>query len=253
MKGPRFRYPLAVFAGVTAIAVALMIPGSSTHAATTDSAATSASRIGDLVKTADGWVRGASATGYSEYVGIPYAAPPVGTLRWGPPQPITPWSGVRDATHFGNRCVQGTGWDPGYSTPKLNEDCLYLNVYAPDTTRKHLPVLVWIHGGGFTGGAGQDTDPRQYVQKNNAVVVTINYRLGILGYLNLPQLPADGRGNFGLLDQQTALRWVNENIAAFGGDRNNITIAGQSAGGSSVCDQLASPSAKGLFEKAVIT
>jgi para-nitrobenzyl esterase len=148
--------------------------------------------------------------------------------------------------------VQGTGWDPGYSTPKLNEDCLYLNVYAPDTGRKNLPVLVWIHGGGFTGGAGQDTDPRQYVQKNDAIVVTINYRLGILGYLNLPQLATNGSGNFGLLDQQAALRWVNKNIGSFGGDARDITIAGQSAGGSSVCDQLASPAAKGLFEKAVI-
>jgi para-nitrobenzyl esterase len=252
MRRSRFRYPLAAFgAAATAVAVALMFPGPSPRAAATGGA-TAAARAGDLVRTADGWVRGVPAAGYSEYAGIPYAAPPVGALRWAPPQPVAPWPGVLDATHFGNRCVQGTGWDPGYSTPKLTEDCLYLNVYAPATAQKNLPVLVWIHGGGFTGGAGQDTDPRQYVQKNDAVVVTINYRLGILGYLNLPQLPADGRGNFGLLDQQAALRWVNENIAAFGGDPHNITIAGQSAGGSSVCDQLASPTAKGLFEKAVI-
>jgi para-nitrobenzyl esterase len=252
MRWPRFRYPIAAFAAAAAIAVPLMMSGSSPHAATTVSGNGSASQLGDVVKTTDGLVRGTSATGYNEYVGIPYAASPTGALRWAAPQPVTPWSGVRNATQFGNRCVQGTGWDPGYSTPKLTEDCLYLNVYAPNAGAKGLPVLVWIHGGGFTGGAGQDTDPRQYVQKNDAVVVTINYRLGILGSLNLPQLPADGRGNFGLLDQQAALRWVNKNVAAFGGDPGNITIAGQSAGGSSVCDQLSSPTAKGLFEKAII-
>jgi para-nitrobenzyl esterase len=204
------------------------------------------------ITVAQGQLHGIEATNFDAWIGIPYAAPPVGSLRWVAPQPVQPWPGVRDATNFGNRCVQGTGWDPGYQTPKLNEDCLDLNVYAPGNARRNLPVLVWIHGGGFTGGAGQDTDPRQYVQRNDAIVVTINYRLGVLGYLNLPQLSSDGSGNFGLLDQQAALRWVNKNIAKFGGDSRNITIAGQSAGGSSVCDQLASPAAKGLFEKAVI-
>ena len=203
------------------------------------------------VTVAQGQLRGIEATNMDAWLGIPYAQPPVGDLRWQAPQAVKPWQGVRDATSFGNRCVQGTGWDPGYSTPKLTEDCLYLNVYAPDNARRNLPVLVWIHGGGFTGGAGQDTDPRQYVQRNDAVVVTINYRLGIMGFLNLPQL-GTGSGNFGLLDQQAALRWVNGNIAKFGGDPRNITIAGQSAGGSSVCDQLSSPTAKGLFEKAII-
>jgi para-nitrobenzyl esterase len=169
------------------------------------------------------------------------------------PQPAASWSGVRDATHFGNRCVQGSGWDPGYETPKLTEDCLYLNVYAPHTTRRHLAVMVWIHGGGFTGGAGQDTDPRKYVEHGNVVYVTINYRLGALGFLDLPQMEQpDGPGNFGLLDQQAALDWVQRNIGQFGGDPRNVTIAGQSAGGSSVCDQLASPTARGLFARAVI-
>jgi para-nitrobenzyl esterase len=140
------------------------------------------------ITVAQGGLHGVQATNYDAWLGIPYAVPPVGSLRWKAPQPAASWSDTRDATHFGNRCVQGTGWDPGYSTPKLTEDCLYLNVYAPSTDRKKLPVLVWIHGGGFTGGAGQDTDPRRYVQKNNAIVVTINYRLGILGFLNLPQL-----------------------------------------------------------------
>jgi para-nitrobenzyl esterase len=210
---------------------------------------------GTVVRTASGAVRGASRTGYNEWLGIPYAAPPVGALRWKAPQPAASWRGVRDATHFGNRCVQGTGWDPGYETPKLTEDCLYLNVYAPHTARQKLPVMVWIHGGGFSGGAGQDTNPRKYVEKGNVVYVTINYRLGALGFLDLPQMgqeSADGPGNFGLLDQQAALRWVQRNIGRFGGDRRNVTIAGQSAGGSSVCDQLASPTARGLFASAII-
>jgi para-nitrobenzyl esterase len=209
----------------------------------------------DTVHTRSGWLHGVSATGYSEWLGIPYAAPPTGQLRWKAPQPPADWNGVRDATRFGSRCVQGTGWDPGYDTPKLDEDCLYLNVYAPHTTGRGLPVMMWIHGGGFTGGAGQDTDPRKYVEKAGVVYVTINYRLGALGFLDLPQLRAEdetGPGNFGLLDQQAALRWVRDNIAAFGGNPGNVTIAGQSAGGSSVCDQLASPSAHGMFAKAII-
>ncbi|WP_433473842.1 carboxylesterase/lipase family protein [Spirillospora sp. CA-142024] len=208
-----------------------------------------------LVETSNGKVRGGSQTGYDTWLGMPYAANPTGKLRWAAPQPAARWDGVRDATQFGHRCVQGSGWDPGYENPTLTEDCLSLNVYAPHQTEGRRPVLVWIHGGGFTGGAGQDTDPRKFVQQANAVVVTINYRLGALGFLSLPQLrqaSADGSGNFGLLDQQAALRWVQANIARFGGDPRDVTIAGQSAGGSSVCDQVASPTAKGLFSRAVI-
>ena len=214
---------------------------------------------GPVVQTRDGAVRGITRTRYDAWLGLPYAAPPIGGLRWRPPQPAKGWSGVRDATRFGGRCVQGSGWDPGYEQPILNEDCLYLNVYAPhsdwaDERRGRRPVFVWIHGGGFTGGAGQDTDPRKYVAQSGAVYVTINYRLGAMGFLNLPQLRDEGRGagNYGLLDQQAALRWVRRNIARFGGDPDNVTIAGQSAGGSSVCDQLASPTARDLFDKAII-
>jgi para-nitrobenzyl esterase len=153
---------------------------------------------------------------------------------------------------------QPPGWDPGYEQNKLSEDCLYLNVYVPhrdwnDRRGGKRPMFVWIHGG-FTGGAGQDTDPRKYVEQSGAVYVTINYRLGAIGFLNLPQLREEGDGAraFGLLDQQAALRWIQRNISRFGGDRSNVTIAGQSAGGSSVCDQLASPTARGLFHRAVI-
>ena len=220
-------------------------------------AATRSNQAAGVVQTSNGAVRGVSRTRFDAWLGIPYAAPPVGALRFKAPQPAARWSGVRDATKFGDRCVQGSGWDPGYEQPNLSEDCLYLNVYAPHGNAPghgKRPVLVWIHGGGFTGGAGQDTDPRKYAEATGSVFVTINYRLGALGFLNLPQLrkEGDGAGNFGLLDQQTALRWVQDNIGRFGGDAHDVTIAGQSAGGSSVCDQLSSPTARGLFDRAII-
>jgi para-nitrobenzyl esterase len=213
-------------------------------------------KASSVVQTTDGAVRGISRTRYDAWLGIPYAAPPVGKLRLRAPQPIARWSGVRDATQFGGRCTQNSGWDPGYEQPILNEDCLYLNVYVPHDgfDSRTRPVLVWIHGGGFTGGAGQDTDPRKYIGETGAVFVTVNYRLGALGFLNLPQLRQEGdaAGAFGLLDQQAALRWIRQNIGRFGGDARNVTIAGQSAGGSSVCDQLSSPTARGLFDRAII-
>lgn len=208
-----------------------------------------------VVTTAAGKVAGRAQTGYDAWLGIPYAATPAAAHRWTAPGPAPAWRGVRDATRFGDRCAQASGWDPGYEKTITTEDCLDLNVYAPQGSRADTPVVVWIHGGGFTGGAGQDTNPRKFVQQTGAIVVTVNYRLGPLGYLNLPQLRAEsanGAGNYGLLDQQAALRWVRSNIGHFGGDSRKITIAGQSAGGSSVCDQLASPTAKGLFARAVV-
>ncbi|MFE2887995.1 carboxylesterase/lipase family protein [Streptomyces sp. NPDC059272] len=208
-----------------------------------------------VVTTAAGKVAGRAQTGYDAWLGIPYAATPTAAHRWTAPGPAPTWRGVRDATRFGDRCAQASGWDPGYEKTITTEDCLDLNVYAPHGSRADTPVVVWIHGGGFTGGAGQDTNPRKFVQQTGAIVVTVNYRLGPLGYLNLPQLRAEnanGAGNYGLLDQQAALRWVRSNIGNFGGDSGNVTIAGQSAGGSSVCDQLASPTAKGLFARAVV-
>jgi para-nitrobenzyl esterase len=251
---PRFRAARLTTTLVAACALAVPVAASAVAGGRGDDG--QAGGGGTVVRTANGVVRGDSRTGYDEWLGIPYAAPPVGNLRWQAPQPVASWSGVRDATHFGNRCVQGSGWDPGYETPKLTEDCLYLNVYAPHSARRrNLPVMVWIHGGGFSGGAGQDTDPRKYVEKGGVVFVTINYRLGALGFLDLPQMGqegADGPGSFGLLDQQAALRWVQRNISRFGGDPGNVTIAGQSAGGSSVCDQLASPTARGLFARGII-
>jgi len=210
-----------------------------------------------VVRTDHGPVRGTAEAMVTSFKGIPYAAPPVGERRWQAPQPAATWTNVRDATRFGGSCVQGTGWDPGYEQPTLTEDCLYLNVYLPSrATKKYLPVFVWNHGGGNVGGAGRDTNPDKFVTREDVVYVTINYRLGAMGWLDTPALEranGDGStGNFALLDQQAALRWVRTNIRAFGGDPGNVTLAGQSAGAGNTCAQLASPSARGLFDRAIL-
>jgi para-nitrobenzyl esterase len=241
----------ATLATIGLLGVGLTAPAAAQHDAPEPSARTAST----TVDTTSGTVRGAHQTGYDAWLGIPYAADPAGDLRWTSPRPAPKWSGVRDASRFADRCTQPAGWDPGYEQPVTTEDCLALNVYTPPATKRGTPVVVWIHGGGYFGGAGQDTNPRKFVEQTGAVVVTINYRLGPLGYLNLPELRAEntnGPGNYGLLDQQAALRWVRTNISRFGGDPGNVTIAGQSAGGSSVCAQLASPTAKGLFARAII-
>ncbi|MFI0773414.1 carboxylesterase/lipase family protein [Streptomyces sp. NPDC021212] len=201
------------------------------------------------VATDKGLVKGAAAHGVGRFLGIPYAAPPVGDRRWQPPAPAAGWSGVRSAGHPGATCVQtATGRGPGTS-----EDCLYLNVYAPERrTDRPLPVLFWIHGGGFMSGSGDLYDGSTLARTNNIVVVTINYRLGVFGFLDLPGLSERGAGNYGLLDQQAALRWTQRNIAAFGGDPGRVTVSGESAGGQSVCALLASPPARGLFDRAII-
>src|SRR3954453_161238 len=168
--------------GIAAVAaVALAVPAATSVFAgpsgTADDSPTYRNVGSTTVRTDDGTVRGGSRTNLDEWLGIPYAAPPVGALRWKAPQPAASWTGVRDATHFGNRCVQGSGWDPGYETAKLTEDCLFLNVYAPHSGRQRLPVMVWIHGGGFSGGAGQDTDPREYVEKGGGVYCNVKSSL----------------------------------------------------------------------------
>ncbi|MFD8325674.1 carboxylesterase/lipase family protein [Streptomyces lydicus] len=202
-----------------------------------------------VVHTRAGAVRGTAGEGYRTFDGIPYAAPPVGSLRWTPPHPARPWRGVRDATRPAGACPQSAGEVPGGST---TEDCLYLNVTTPDAARtdRPRPVIVWVHGGGFTTGAGSSYDAHRLATRGNVVVVTLNYRLGALGFFAHSGLP--GAGTFGLADQQAALRWVRANIGAFGGDRHNLTLAGESAGGFSVCAQLASPAAVGLFDRALI-
>ena len=212
-----------------------------------------------VVRTDDGLLAGRQGAQMTQFLGIPYAQAPVGDLRWKAPQPVDSWDGVREADQFGGSCTQGSGWDPGYETDTLNEDCLYLNVYVPSDadTSGPLPVLVWNHGGGNTGGAGRDTNPARFLASEDAVFVTINYRLGAMGWLDTAGLEQDNgedgsAGNFGLLDQQAALQWVQDNIGAFGGDARNVTLAGQSAGASNTCSQLASPAAQDLFAKAIL-
>ncbi|HET6500440.1 MAG TPA: carboxylesterase/lipase family protein [Amycolatopsis sp.] len=209
------------------------------------SAGAAAAPQGDIVSTRDGVLRGVVASDHRTFSGIPFAAPPVGDLRWRSPAPVKPWSGVRDATRPASTCAQ-----PDLSGKLIgSEDCLYLNVNAPVDASSPRPVMVWLYGGGFVSGTGSDYDPTRLVEQG-VVVVTLNYRLGALGFLDGVDDPASG--NFGLADQQAALRWVRDNIAAFGGDPNNVTLFGQSAGAFSVCAQLASPQAHGLFQKAII-
>ena len=209
------------------------------------------------VKTAAGLVRGASigATGIRVFKGIPYAAPPVGELRWQAPRPPAAWEGVRDATAFGPACVQGRVFSD-ISFPRMSEDCLSLNIWTPARPGDRLPVMVWIHGGGFQAGGG--SEPRhdgQAFARKGVVLVTINYRLGVFGFFAHPELTREsGRkasGNYGMLDQVAALRWVQANVAAFGGDPKNVTIFGESAGSFAVSALVASPLAKGLFHKAI--
>jgi para-nitrobenzyl esterase len=185
-----------------------------------------------------------SPNGINEWFGIPYAAPPLGSLRWQPPQAPTAWTTTRAATSFGSECIQGTA-----ASPAGSEDCLYLNVWRPADSSTSLPVLVHIHGGGFFNGSGNG-DNSLLVARGHQVVVSMNYRLNIFGFLADRAL-GDHSGDYGLQDQQAALRWVQSNIAAFGGDPGNVTIYGESAGGSSVCDQIASQTAKGLFERGI--
>ncbi len=215
-------------------------------------AATSADAGPLVVNTEAGQLHGIATDGAREFRGVPFAAPPIGELRWRAPQPVAAWSGIRDASTFSPVCPQQPPSPNGQS-----EDCLYLNVTTPDdagTTQGQLPVIVFIHGGGFELGEGADYDPAK-LARAGSVVVTINYRLGLLGFLAHPALadrPGGPTGNYGLMDQQAALRWVQANIAQFGGDPHKVTIDGQSAGGLSVLMQLASPGADGLFHRAII-
>ncbi|HEU0191144.1 MAG TPA: carboxylesterase family protein [Mycobacterium sp.] len=198
-----------------------------------------------VVSTADGAVRGVVNPDHRVFQGIPYADPPVGPLRWQPPQPSAPWPGVRDADKPGPWCIQPD------SDGLASEDCLTLNVWTPTgTAPEGLPVMVWIHGGSFVKGSGDIYHARRLTVDGHIVVVTINYRLGALGFLADPALGEPG--NYGLADQQAALRWVRDNIAKFGGDPAKVTIAGESAGAMSVCDHLAAPDSAGLFRAAII-
>ena len=205
---------------------------------------------GPVAGTANGAVRGLASGAVDEFLGIPYAAPPVGALRWQPPQPAASWSGVRDATQFAPHCPQSAS---PFGQASTSEDCLFLNVFTPSHQRAGSPVMVWIHGGALVTGESDDYNPAKLVE-DGVTVVTINYRLGALGFLAHPALAdANGQsGDYGLMDQQAALRWVQRNIASFGGNPHNVTIFGESAGGLSTLSQVASPQARGLFERAIV-
>nr|AJN91206.1 carboxylesterase [Cnaphalocrocis medinalis] len=204
------------------------------------------------VSTSDGVLEGEviqdDLVTYNSFKGIPYAAPPVDDLRFKPPQPVQPWQGVRPAKELGSPCYQ---FDMMLNTVHGSEDCLYLNVYSPDLRPDQpLPVMVWIHGGGFMSGSGNDDlyGP-EFLIRQGVILVTFNYRLEVLGFLCLDS--EEVPGNVGMKDQVAALKWVQKNIASFGGDPENVTIFGESAGGASVCGHLLSPMSKGLFKRAI--
>ena len=202
--------------------------------------------------TASGRLRGVRDGGVVRFRGIPYAQPPTGVLRWSPPRPVSAWTGTRSASQSGPQCEQPAQPGAAKSVP-MSEDCLYLNVTVPARRFDRgnpRPLMVWLHGGGFSVGSATEDDPRRLAEQGNVVVATVDFRLGVFGNLALPGM-TDG-GSFGLQDQQAALRWLRRSAPAFGADPNNITLFGQSGGAVAVCGQLTSPTARTLFAKAVL-
>jgi len=210
-----------------------------------------------LARVEQGMLRGQIENGLAVFRGVPFAAPPVGAWRWRAPQPAARWSGTRPAAQFAPQCMQGAAGPPGAAAPAMSEDCLYLNVWSPARSpEQRLPVLVWIYGGGFTGGsAASPVTSGEVLAGKGVVLVSIAYRVGPMGFLAHPELSAESpqkvSGNYGLLDMIAALKWIRHNIAAFGGDPAKVTIFGQSAGGIAVSQLCASPLARGLFDGAI--
>lgn len=219
---------------------------------------------GTMISLADGMVQGEVDGGTRRFAGIPFAAPPVAALRWRPPAPVAPWDGVRDATQFGSPCPQLSSLQ---SIPSENEDCLHLNVWTPEPApARRLPVMLWFHGGGNETGSTSDPVPlgiggllydgRVLTETRDVIIVTANYRLNVFGFLAHSALAAEDAGypytgNQGLLDQRAAMEWVRDNIAVFGGDPDNVTIFGESAGSFDVCFHVVSPGSRGLFHRAI--
>jgi carboxylesterase type B len=227
------------------LAAVILLPGGAGAAAHAAS--------GPVAHTDKGAVQGVRDQGVDSFLGIRYAAPPVGNLRWRPPQPAAPWPGVAPATAYGNRCAAAASTN-GARTEA--EDCLFVNVQRPTGLRAgdRRPVYVFIHGGGLVNGSSNQADMAAIVRQTGAVGVSFNYRLGVLGFLGLAGLTAEGgeSGNYGFQDQQAALRWIQRNIAAFGGDPRQVTLGGESAGGWSVCGHLVAPGSRGLFGQAMM-
>jgi len=248
--GQRVRTSLA--AGTAAAAVLAATAACTSATATQGASPGPGHGTALVVTTADGAVRGKAVAAADEYLGIPYAAPPVGALRWQPPQPPAPWHGIRAAASYAPHCPQPSS---AFGLASTSEDCLYLNVFTPGGARAHalLPVMVWVHGGSLRTGESDDYDPAGLVRQG-AVVVTINYRIGALGFLAdaaLASRPGGPSGDYGLMDQQAALRWVQRDILYFGGNPGDVTLSGEEAGGLSTLAQLASPGARGLFQRAI--
>jgi para-nitrobenzyl esterase len=241
-------------ASATLASTAAAVAGShkastSTLASTAVASSASTCANGTLVQTDKGPVCGTTAAGVKQWLGVPFAAPPVGALRWEPPQPHAPWSQPWQAIESSNACPES--YIVVDSLPSTNEDCLYLDIVVPtDAGPGPLPVFFHIYGGGFTIGANALFNGATLATTEHAIVVGVNYRLGVFGFLADKALGPHS-GDYGLEDQQAGLHWVQRNIAAFGGNPNNVTIFGESAGGSSVCDQIASPTAAGLFQKGI--
>jgi len=257
MNQIRIAVCLAVVAGLAA-STCSSSEGGATLSSTSASTSTFQAKAGPVVTTASGQVQGVVQESLHVFKGIPYAAPPVGALRWKPPVPVQPWGKVLAANQFGPSCIQPVTRLANLYTQDItpaSEDCLSLNIWAPADAAR-APVLVWIHGGALVKGSSKESlyDGARLAQRG-IIVVSINYRLGVLGYLAHPELSRESAqgvsGNYGLLDQIAALRWVRANIEAFGGDPSNVTIAGESAGALSVMYLMASPQAKGLFAKAI--
>src|SRR5216683_5875403 len=212
----------------------------------------------EVVSIGTGQLQGSSEVGITSFKGIPYATPPVGDLRWEPPQPAARWSGVRPAKDFGHDCMQVS--TRSVAAPRrtvASEDCLYLNVWVPEHRTGKLPVMVWIHGGGWVvGGTSPDIYDGAAFASKGIVFVSLNYRPGRFGFFGFPELTRESKtgqlGNYGYFDQLAALKWVQRNIAAFGGDPHQVTIAGESAGGGSVHAMMTSPLTSGLFSRSIV-
>jgi para-nitrobenzyl esterase len=215
---------------------------------------TSEKKPSPVVETKEGPVQGFVANGVTRFLGIPYAEPPVGDLRWQPPKDRAPWTNVRNATEFAPICAFVTTLGVFSGPPNNNEDCLYLNVFTPDLNPSaRLPVIVWVHGGGNVDGETPGYDGSKLASDGKTVVVTMEYRLNLMGFLAHPALDNEGHpfGNYGILDQQAVLKWVARNIASFGGDKDNVTVGGQSAGAVDTGVHMVSPLAAGLFHRGI--